>query len=263
MEEQINQINSINIILSYIYIGFDIVFILLISLSFLASKQNLIKSLKIRLNFLILIDLINYFPYIYNLEFFGGLYLELFLRLINALQIYLYISIFKKLLNCIKLKKAKNVDKSIHEYRFALFSFLLFFSYHKFLNFNSKILLVAQNILIMVCIYLFYKTLNNPVLLILKNLKKNISKIKVGKNLRAILDLSLYLILGKYIICIIFTLFVDKNYHGFLEMPLNLVIYTKYYNFTFFILIINQLENSALIKNADDDTLGELKKNRY
>ena len=258
MEEE--QIQIINKILSYIYLGFNFVFTLFICKSLLNSTTKGTKSLKIRLLFLIIIDSFNYISCLIDLDFLDELIIEIIIKVINSLQIYLIISIFKKIIGITKLKKMGDVDHSLHSYQIALLSFILIFSYQKVLKFDTKIIIIIQNLILQLFVYIFYKSLYNPVLSLLKNLnKKYVAKIQTAKNLKLLLNLSVILIYTKAIMNIIFIIFLDDNYRDFLAMPLNVIIYLKYFDFTLLYLLINQLEKYPSKKRREDDTLYKLK----
>ena len=257
MDEQAENITKI---LSYVYFGFNTIFILLLIISLLISTSNKTKSLKIKFLILIIIDSIQYFFNLYNSKFFGELYYELFIKVIYSCQIYLFISIFKIMIEMTKLKKMKDLDKSLYSYQFALISFFILLSYNKIFNIESIIINVIQNVVILFVVYSFYKSLYNPIILLLNKLKKKyISKIQITKNLKFILNMSLFLIFGKIIINIILILFVDENYQHLLSMPLNMINYLKYFDYTTFLFIIFQIETIQL--KRDDETFDKLKEN--
>ena len=73
------------------------------------------------------------------------------------------------------------------------------------------------------------------------------------------MDLSFYFIFAKIIINILLIIFVNKNYQDFLNMPLNLIIYLKYFAYTSLYLTIGQLEEVLMKKNRFDDADSKLR----
>ena len=209
---------------------------------------------------LITLDSIQYFLNLYDFKIFGGLYYELLIKVIYSYQIYLFISIFKIMIEKTKLRKMKNIDKSLAPHQFALISFFLIVSYNKIFNKESKIINVVQNVVILLVVYIFYKSLYNPIILLLNKVnKKYFSKIQITKNLKIILNISLLLIFCKIIINIILISFVGDKYQRILSMPLNLINYLKYFNYTAFLFIIFQLEKIQL--QRVDETFNRIKNN--
>ena len=258
------QPKTINKILSFIFLGFNITFSLLIFNSIFKQTKSWINSLKIKLIILIILDSFEYILHIFDFNIFDKLYYEFLIKVLYSLQIYLFISIYQKLIEIMKLKKMQNVDNSFHSYQFAILSLLLIFSYHKLFhfNFNPIIIIFIQNIAIIIFVYIFYKSLYDPVELLLNKLhKKYVTKIQIIRNLKLILNLSLILILCKIVINIIFEIFVDKYYRDFLAMPLNVIIYLKYFDFTVLYLITRLLDELFSKSRRDDDSLDKLKAN--
>ena len=259
MEEE-KEAGKINKILSTIYIGFNCIFFLFIIKSYIKSSKKSTKSLKIKFCILVIIDIIIYIFYLFDLNTFGYLYYELLFVAINSLQIYLFISIYKKMIILIKIKKLKELDRSLKSYQISLISFLIIFPFHKLFNFETKIIISVQNVLIIIVVYVFYKQLVHPLNIILKKLnKKNTSKLLIIKSLKFLLDLSFYFIFVKIIINILLIIFVNKNYQDFLNMPLNLIIYLKYFAYTLLYLTIGQLEEVLMKKNRFDDADSKLR----
>lgn len=259
MEEE-KEAGKINKILSTIYIGFNCIFFLFIIKSYIKSSKKSTKSLKIKLCILVIIDIIIYIFYLFDLNTFGYLYYELLFVAINSLQIYLFISIYKKMIILIKIKKLKELDRSLKSYQISLISFLIIFPFHKLFNFETKIIIPVQNVLIIIVVYVFYKQLVHPLNIILKKLnKKNTSKLLIIKSLKFLLDLSFYFIFAKIIINILLIIFVNKTYQDFLNMPLNLIIYLKYFAYTLLYLTIGQLEEVLMKKNRFDDADSKLR----
>ena len=160
----------------------------------------------------------------------------------------------------IKIKKLKELDRSLKSYQISLISFLIIFPFHKLFNFETKIIIPVQNVLIIIVVYVFYKQLVHPLNIILKKLnKKNTSKLLIIKSLKFLLDLSFYFIFAKIIINILLIIFVNKNYQDFLNMPLNLIIYLKYFAYTLLYLTIGQLEEVLKKKNRFDDADSKLR----
>ena len=171
------------------------------------------------------------------------------------MQIYLFISIYYGLIDLIIIKKLDDYEKSIHSYQIGLISFLLVFPFHRLLYFNPKITIVAQNIFVLFCIYLFYKAMAHSIASILKILSNQfVEKIQLLKNLKLLLILSFCFIAGKIVINIIMILFVDNETQDFLYMPLNLINYLKYMDYTFFYLLFNRLDEIQIreTKNTDN-----------
>ena len=259
MEEE-KESGKINKILSSIYIGLNCIFFLLITKSIFKSTKKSIKSLRIKLCFLVIIDIIIYLFYLFEINIFGGLFFELIIVVIHSLQIYLFISIYKKMIILIKIKKLKELDNSSKSYQMSLISIFLIFPFHKLFKFEQKIIISVQNVFIIIVVYIFYKQLVHPSLIIIKKSnKKNSNKIFIIKNLKFLLDLSFYFIFVKTIINIILILFINKNYQEFLNMPLNLIIYLKYFAYTLIYLMFGQLEELATKKNRFDDADNKLR----
>ena len=257
MEEQTETINNI---LSMIFIVLNVCFCLLIAIDFFKSSKKSTKPLKIRLLLLIIIDLLYYIFQLLFSDINEELYYQLFIVLIYSSQVYLFISIYKLIIGKIKIKKMKNLDNSLPPYQFCLISIILLFPLDKLLNLNPKIITSIQNIAIMIGVYILYKQLIFPTSSMLKkSIKKYKEKIPIIKNLNILFKLSFYLILGKIIINSILILLVDKTTQEFLAMPLNLIIYLKYFAFTFVYLLIGQFEKIAIKKNIKDDAFNNLR----
>ena len=250
-----NQAEIMNKILSTIYIGFDILYFLVITKSICKSSKKLTRALKIRLCILMIFDIIIYSLFIFDPQIFDKLYYELYIVAIYALQVYLFISIYYGLIDLIIIKKFEDYEKSIQSYQIGLISFLLVFPFHRLLNFDPKIIIVAQNIFVLFCVYIFYKAMVHPIASILKILSNQfVEEIQLLKNLKLLLILSFIFISGKIVINIIMILFVDNETQDFLYMPLNLINYLKYMDYTFFYLLFNRLDEIQIkeTKNTDD-----------
>ena len=255
MEEQAKKINKI---LSSIYIGINVSFFLIIIIALFKSSKKSTKPLKIRLLLLIIIDIIYYIFHLLYLDNNNELFYQLFMVVIYSSQVYLFISIYKIIIDIIKIKKMKRYDNSLHPYQFCLISIILNFPLDKLLNLNLIIIMLIQNIAIMICVYIFYKQLILPTSKMLKKSnKKNMDKIPIIKNLFLLLKLSFYLIFGKIIInCIL--LFLDKASQDFLAMPLNLIIYQKYFAFTLVYLLIGQFDKDGMNNKINEDEINKL-----
>ena len=72
------QILFMKLILSYFYIGFNLIFVLGIIITFFRSTKESTKQLKIRLFFLIIIDATQHITFVLDLDIYlGDLYYEL------------------------------------------------------------------------------------------------------------------------------------------------------------------------------------------
>ena len=89
-----NQAEIMNKILSTIYIGFDILYFLVITKSICKSSKKLTRALKIRLCILMIFDIIIYSIFIFDQQIFDKLYYELYIVVFYALKfIYLFLFI--------------------------------------------------------------------------------------------------------------------------------------------------------------------------
>ena len=243
-EEQENAMNeqgkNIELFLSIIFLIFNTIFIL-INLFMLKSLKKSTKSLKISLLILVIIDTIKYLLIISNVYFSEGSFYDLINCGIQALQIYLFISLFKQTMNLIK-RKNLYYDESMPPYQYACFSLILIFPYHKIFNTTPKLLIPIQNILSIIIIYAFYKSLNKSLLSIKNGInKKYIKKLQIARNLNFGLNASIGLLIIKCLINIIF-IFLDQEQQEFLKMPLDFIIYLKYLEYSVFALTIYQYE---------------------
>ena len=259
MEEQAEKVNKI---LSYNYLGFNAI-ILIIILIFLRSSKKSTKSLKIKIFILIIIDIIQYLQILFQFDFGDKLYYELIICAIYSFQIYLFISIFKRTLGLIKSRN-QYADEYLSPFQFACFSFLLVFPYEKLLliNYEPKIIIIVQNIICFIIIIIFYNSLYNQLFQIKKSLnKKSVKKIKIASNLIFSLRLSLCLLFCKIFTNIIIILFVNQEYQDFLKMPLDFVIYLKYFNYSVLLMTIFQFERMPVKKIYDENEKILKKKN--
>ena len=243
-EEQENAMNeqgkNIELFLSIIFLIFNTIFIL-INLFMLKSSKKSTKSLKISLLILVIIDTIKYLLIISNVYFSEGSFYDLINCGIQVLQIYLFISLFKQTMNLIK-RKNLYYDESMPPYQYACFSLILIFPYHKIFNTTPKILIPIQNILSIIIIYAFYKSLNKSLLSIKNGInKKYIKKLQIARNLNFGLNASIVLLIINCLINIIF-IFLDQEQQEFLKMPLDFIIYLKYLEYSVFALTIYQYE---------------------
>lgn len=243
-EEQENAMNeqgkNIELFLSIIFLIFNTIFIL-INLFMLKSSKKSTKSLKISLLILVIIDTIKYLLIISNVYFSEGSFYDLINCGIQVLQIYLFISLFKQTMNLIK-RKNLYYDESMPPYQYACFSLILIFPYHKIFNTTPKLLIPIQNILSIIIIYAFYKSLNKSLLSIKNGInKKYIKKLQIARNLNFGLNASIGLLIIKCLINIIF-IFLDQEQQEFLKMPLDFIIYLKYLEYSVFALTIYQYE---------------------
>lgn len=243
-EEQENAMNeqgkNIELFLSIIFLIFNTIFIL-INLFMLKSLKKSTKSLKISLLILVIIDTIKYLLIISNVYFSEGSFYDLINCGIQALQIYLFISLFKQTMNLIK-RKNLYYDESMPPYQYACFSLILIFPYHKIFNTTPKLLIPIQNILSIIIIYAFYKSLNKSLLSIKNGInKKYIKKLQIARNLNFGLNASIGLLIINCLINIIF-IFLDQEQQEFLKMPLDFIIYLKYLEYSVFALTIYQYE---------------------
>lgn len=243
-EEQENAMNeqgkNIELFLSIIFLIFNAIFIL-INLFMLKSLKKSTKSLKISLLILVIIDTIKYLLIISNVYFSEGSFYDLINCGIQALQIYLFISLFKQTMNLIK-RKNLYYDGSMPPYQYACFSLILIFPYHKIFNTTPKLLIPIQNILSIIIIYAFYKSLNKSLLSIKNGInKKYIKKLQIARNLNFGLNASIVLLIINCLINIIF-IFLDQEQQEFLKMPLDFIIYLKYLEYSVFALTIYQYE---------------------
>ena len=243
-EEQENAMNeqgkNIELFLSIIFLIFNTIFIL-INLFMLKSLKKSTKSLKISLLILVIIDTIKYLLIISNVYFSEGSFYDLINCGIQALQIYLFISLFKQTMNLIK-RKNLYYDESMPPYQYACFSLILIFPYHKIFNTTPKLLIPIQNILSIIIIYAFYKSLNKSLLSIKNGInKKYIKKLQIARNLNFGLNASIGLLIINCLINIIF-IFLDQEQQEFLKMPLDFIIYLKYLEYSVFALSIYQYE---------------------
>lgn len=243
-EEQENAMNeqgkNIELFLSIIFLIFNAIFIL-INLIMLKSLKKSTKSLKISLLILVIIDTIKYLLIISNVYFSEGSFYDLINCGIQVLQIYLFISLFKQTMNLIK-RKNLYYDESMPPYQYACFSLILIFPYHKIFNTTPKLLIPIQNILSIIIIYAFYKSLNKSLLSIKNGInKKYIKKLQIARNLNFGLNASIGLLIINCLINIIF-IFLDQEQQEFLKMPLDFIIYLKYLEYSVFALTIYQYE---------------------
>ena len=243
-EEQENAMNeqgkNIELFLSIIFLIFNTIFIL-INLFMLKSLKKSTKSLKISLLILVIIDTIKYILIISNVYFSEGSFYDLINCGIQALQIYLFISLFKQTMNLIK-RKNLYYDESMSPYQYACFSLILIFPYHKIFNTTPKLLIPIQNILSIIIIYAFYKSLNKSLLSIKNGInKKYIKKLQIARNLNFGLNASIGLLIINCLTNIIF-IFLDQEQQEFLKMPLDFIIYLKYLEYSVFALTIYQYE---------------------
>ena len=243
-EEQENAMNeqgkNIELFLSIIFLIFNTIFIL-INLFMLKSSKKSTKSLKISLLILVIIDTIKYLLIISNVYFSEGSFYDLINCGIQVLQIYLFISLFKQTTNLIK-RKNLYYDESMPPYQYACFSLILIFPYHKIFNTTPKLLIPIQNILSIIIIYAFYKSLNKSLLSIKNGInKKYIKKLQIARNLNFGLNASIGLLIINCLINIIF-IFLDQEQQEFLKMPLDFIIYLKYLEYSVFALSIYQYE---------------------
>lgn len=243
-EEQENAMNeqgkNIELFLSIIFLIFNTIFIL-INLFMLKSLKKSTKSLKISLLILVIIDTIKYLLIISNVYFIEGSFYDLINCGIQVLQIYLFISLFKQTMNLIK-RKNLYYDESMPPYQYACFSLILIFPYHKIFNTTPKLLIPIQNILSIIIIYAFYKSLNKSLLSIKNGInKKYIKKLQIARNLNFGLNASIVLLIINCLINIIF-IFLDQEQQEFLKMPLDFIIYLKYLEYSVFALTIYQYE---------------------
>ena len=243
-EEQENAMNeqgkNIELFLSIIFLIFNTIFIL-INLFMLKSLKKSTKSLKISLLILVIIDTIKYLLIISNVYFSEGSFYDLINCGIQVLQIYLFISLFKQTLNLIK-RKNLYYDELMPPYQYACFSLILIFPYHKIFNTTPKLLIPIQNILSIIIIYAFYKSLNKSLLSIKNGInKKYIKKLQIARNLNFGLNASIGLLIINCLINIIF-IFLDQEQQEFLKMPLDFIIYLKYLEYSVFALTIYQYE---------------------
>lgn len=249
MEEQAEKINKI---LSYIYLGFNSLFIIGILISCRASKKAT-KSLKTKLFILIIIDTIKYLQLLYNFDFGDQLYYELIITAINSLQIYLFISIFKQTLSLIRSRINQYMEDNLSPFQIACFSFLLVFPYEKLINYEPKIIIIVQNIICFIIIIIFYSSLYNQLFQIKKSLnKKYVKKLQITNNLILSLTIALCLLFCKIIVNIIMPLFVEQEYQDFLKLPLDFIIYLKYFNYAVLAITIFQFERMSVKKNMDE-----------
>jgi len=243
-EEQENAMNeqgkNIELFLSIIFLIFNAIFIL-INLFMLKSLKKSTKSLKISLLILVIIDTIKYLLIISNVYFSEGSFYDLINCGIQVLQIYLFISLFKQTMNLIK-RKNLYYDESMPPYQYACFSLILIFPYHKIFNTTPKLLIPIQNILSIIIIYAFYKSLNKSLLSIKNGInKKYIKKLQIARNLNFGLNASIGLLIINCLINIIF-IFLDQEQQEFLKMSLDFIIYLKYLEYSVFALTIYQYE---------------------
>ena len=243
-EEQENAMNeqgkNIELFLSIIFLIFNTIFIL-INLFMLKSLKKSTKSLKISLLILVIIDTIKYLLIISNVYFSEGSFYDLINCGIQVLQIYLFISLFKQTMNLIK-RKNLYYDESMPPYQYACFSLILIFPYHKIFNTTPKLLIPIQNILSIIIIYAFYKSLNKSLLSIKNGInKKYIKKLQIARNLNFGLNASIGLLIINCLINIIF-IFLAQEQQEFLKMPLDFIIYLKYLEYSVFALTIYQYE---------------------
>ena len=243
-EEQENAMNeqgkNIELFLSIIFLIFNAIFIL-INLFMLKSLKKSTKSLKISLLILVIIDTIKYLLIISNVYFSEGSFYDLINCGIQVLQIYLFISLFKQTMNLIK-RKNLYYDESMPPYQYACFSLILIFPYHKIFNTTPKLLIPIQNILSIIIIYAFYKSLNKSLLSIKNGInKKYIKKLQIARNLNFGLNASIGLLIINCLTNIIF-IFLDQEQQEFLKMPLDFIIYLKYLEYSVFALTIYQYE---------------------
>ena len=243
-EEQENAMNeqgkNIELFLSIIFLIFNTIFIL-INLFMLKSLKKSTKSLKISLLILVIIDTIKYLLIISNVYFSEGSFYDLINCGIQVLQIYLFISLFKQTMNLIK-RKNLYYDESMPPYQYACFSLILIFPYHKIFNTTPKLLIPIQNILSIIIIYAFYKSLNKSLLSIKNGInKKYIKKLQIARNLNFGLNASIGLLIINCLINIIF-IFLVQEQQEFLKMPLDFIIYLKYLEYSVFALSIYQYE---------------------
>ena len=257
------QILFMKLILSYFYTGFNFFFILGIIISFFRSTKESTKQLKIRLFFLIIIDAAQYITFALDLDIFiGELYYELLLCVINSVLVYLFISIYKIFINLIKLNGIDNINKSMPSYQYAFIAFFLILPFTQLLNFESKIFIFLQNIVIICVVYRFYKHLFKPVSFIFKSLNKQYTEEKqIMKNLKVLLNMSFHFIFFKILMNIIFLFFVEEYYRDLLSTPMNFITYLKYCVYTLLIIIIMRMDEVKIEKNIyyDDDALNKLK----
>ena len=241
---------NIEFVLSIIFLGFNTIFIFT-NIYMLKHPKKSTKPLKIRLLILLIIDIVKYLSILFNLYYEEGINYYLINCAIQVFQIYLFISLFKLTMNLIK-RKDQNIEESMPPFQYACFSFILIFPFHKIFIFSPKYIIIIQNIISIFVLFLFYKILYNSLSLINANInKKYYKRQQIAKNLNIDLNISLGILILNCLINIAIFLFVDNEYQEFLKMPLDFIIYLKYFNYSVYVLTIFQYEKIQIKKISD------------
>ena len=145
------------------------------------------------------------------------------------------------------------MEDNLSPFQIACFSFLLVFPYEKLINYEPKIIIIVQNIICFIIIIIFYSSLYNQLFQIKKSLnKKYVKKLQITNNLILSLTIALCLLFCKIIVNIIMPLFVEQEYQDFLKLPLDFIIYLKYFNYAVLAITIFQFERMSVKKNMDE-----------
>ena len=244
----------IKTILSGIFIVFNVC-IFIVSLIIIKATKKLNYPLKRKFLILIIIDTFSYIFFLYSFtNIFNDLIYEFFCSLLYSIQIYLFISLGYKIIIFIKPKN-KYLSNLLSPLYISLIWYFLLFSYDKIFDLKTEVFITIKSIIFIPIILFFYKYFYNCVGKI-ENIihKKYLTKLKVIKNIKIILNISFWLLIIKCFINIILNLIISEEYKEFLKMPLDLIIYMKYFDFTIFIAILINCDDKHYIKKIGEET---------
>lgn len=253
---------SASLILAFIFAIFNL-FIIIISLFKLSSKNKNLKMLKYRLFSLIIMDSITsliYSNYRYKFDLFSS---ELFFSVLSSIEFYLFISFIYQIFNSTDISQNAKSIELVSPIHFCTIFLLIFFSYHKFSYLYAKLLNIVEYIIIFACLALLYRYFKDTIASIIVHLvTKDVQTRKVYYYLNIANTIGLSFLMFIYIIKLIL-IFIDESYHIYFDVALISINYgLKYFVFILFEVIIYTLSKNYY-KNNTDEIVGIFQKKNY
>ena len=242
-----------NVILSFIFIIINI-FIMTISKIKDSTQNNSIKNLKTKLYEFISIDSIVLIIKIVLKNYGYSLIYELLFSSLISLEFLAFISFIYQIFNMTELSTLSNDLQLINPIHLAILSFLILFSYHKFLYAYTQLISFIEYIILLCCLVLFYKYLERIIITITRNLLSDYMQvIQIYYYLKMLNLICLILLLSFNILKILLKislLFIPNTiFQIYIEVLLNIINQALIYS----IIILFGVIIYALNKSSNDD----------
>ena len=261
IEVDIKKFNYANTFLTYLFIFFDFI-TLIICFFILKSKNKNAVKLKFKFILFIIINIIVRFLSLSKYNNIKTLFKEFIFTLINSYQFFLMISFIVTLIEDILISgnNSKNLEK-VDIIQFCVAFFFITISYDNFLfSFSKKNIYLIQYIITLICIFKLFRSLKNVLIEAVQCSRKNyVKKEKIYSYMKMCLYISFVLFFIYYLMKILSIFINNSLYIIYIQMFLIVIkegaIYLIFLIFGAIIYILNKniRLNNIRYNNYDND----------